>query len=1161
MENDSLPILQVVNIRRTFPGVVALSGVSLDLYPGEVHALVGENGAGKSTLIKIICGALAPESGELFFQGREVRWPNPVAARAQGMVTVHQEPELFPTLSVAENMALATGLPLRGFGLVDWNRVHRRARETVRQMGETIDVRQPASQLSVAHRQMIQVAAAIRQNAKVVVLDEPTSALSGEEARWLFQQIARLKADGAGILYISHRQEEIFRLADRITVLRDGLKVWTRARQVVGPDEVIEAMVGRPAATLAASPSDARASSPTGQAGPVRFQVSSFTDRGGRFRQLDLEARAGEIVGIYGLVGAGRSEFARAVFGLRPAGGLVRIDGNRCAIGRPREALNAGIAYVPEDRLSQGLCPGLPVRSNAVLSTLQRWTRGFLASRTREQQATRQIAGQLEVRYRSTEQPVQQLSGGNQQKVVLGRWLLAQPKILILDEPTRGVDVGAKAEIHRHLRRLAGEGCAILLISSELPEVLEHSDRVVVFREGEIAGEFDPGQAGPARHRRRRPAPAESGGGLRRTAPVHRVPVPGTVLQRAGAAAVRGGAWPVADGFHRGVQPPEPADSYLSLGHSGPGGGRGHRGPGNRHFNRLDGGSVGGLHRHGPEAALFGRDSDSGRNPGRTPGRDGGRGSECRSGAAGWAAPHCGDPGDPDHLPRIGDRHAGREIHDRTAPPVRSAGHRPRNGFPGLGGGSGLGRPAGLSLDGPHPQRPARLRAGLGPPGRRPAGSFQGAPLAGHLWPGRTAGRTGRSAPALHGPADASPPGSRLGTERHRRGRHRRRGNHRRSGHRAGCGSGRPPAAIGQQRSGALGSVGSTDGPGGGQPDPGGAAAGSGLARMETMKERGQERAGVAAAPPGGRANPWIFGLLPWCLLALALLLVFSQVRRPALLVEVWVPWIEVGTLAFVMTAIILTGGIDLSVGSMVALTGMVQAVLWQDWGWSIQAAAGAALLTGALAGGFNGLLVVAGLSPLVATLATMALYRGLAITVAGGDRIAGFPQAFLDMGRFLGVPSQFWLAGLVFLAMFLLVHHTRFGRWCFAMGDNRPAARFAAVPVNKVDGVLYTINGLAAASVAVLGTMRHDVSIPDAHIGTELQVIACVVVGGTLITGGRGSVPRSFLGLAVISHLDVGLQFLSSRLSWLTAESRLIVIGILLILVAVWNQRSQKEG
>ena len=237
-------------------------------------------------------------------------WPNPVAARTQGIVTVHQEPELFPTLSVAENMAMASGLPLRRSGLVDWNRVNRQARETVRQIGERIDVRQPASRLSVAHRQMIQVAAAILQNARVVVLDEPTSALSEEEARWLFQQIERLKAGGAGILYISHRQEEIFRLADRITVLRDGLRVWTRARQAVGPEETIEAMVGRPASTVGPSPSGLT-SSPTLKEGPARFQVSGFTDRSGRFRQIDLEVGSGEIVGIYGLVGAGRSEFAR----------------------------------------------------------------------------------------------------------------------------------------------------------------------------------------------------------------------------------------------------------------------------------------------------------------------------------------------------------------------------------------------------------------------------------------------------------------------------------------------------------------------------------------------------------------------------------------------------------------------------------------------------------------------------------------------------------------------------------------------------------------------------------------------------------------------------------------------------------------------------------
>lgn len=498
MGNGEVPLLQVVNIRRTFPGVLALDRVSFDLRPGEVHALVGENGAGKSTLIKIICGLLPPQSGEIFFEGNPVRWPNPVAARNQGIVTVHQEPESFPTLSIAENMALAYGLPTRGLGLVDWNEVNTRARETVQRMGGSIDVRRPASQLSVAHRQMIQVATAVRQSAKVVVLDEPTSALSGEEVRWLFGQIAWLKKAGAGIVYISHRQEEIFTLADRVTVLRDGAKIWTKARQAIHPENVIEAMVGRSASALGGGPS-AEAYWRGREKGPVRLQVSRFTDRAGCFRQLDFEARSGEIVGVYGLVGAGRSEFAQAVFGLRPASGMVRVDGDRCQIDSPQEAVKAGIAYVPEDRLSQGLCRGLAIRSNAVLSSLNRWTRGLLVSKTREQQATREVADRLEVRYRSVEQPVQQLSGGNQQKVVLGRWLLAQPKILILDEPTRGVDVGAKAEIHQHLRRLADGGCAIILISSELPEVLEHSDRVVVFREGSIAGEFDPLPSSPAK--------------------------------------------------------------------------------------------------------------------------------------------------------------------------------------------------------------------------------------------------------------------------------------------------------------------------------------------------------------------------------------------------------------------------------------------------------------------------------------------------------------------------------------------------------------------------------------------------------------------------------------------------------------------------------------
>jgi rhamnose transport system permease protein len=298
--------------------------------------------------------------------------------------------------------------------------------------------------------------------------------------------------------------------------------------------------------------------------------------------------------------------------------------------------------------------------------------------------------------------------------------------------------------------------------------------------------------------------------------------------------------------------------------------------------------------------------------------------------------------------------------------------------------------------------------------------------------------------------------------------------------------------------------------------------------------------------------------LLPWSLLALALILVFSQVQRPSLLMSVWVPWAEVGCLAIAMTPIILVGGIDLSVGSMVALCGVVAGVLHHQFDWSIQAAACAALFAGFAAGGANGLLVVAGMPPLVATLATMAFYRGLAMTFSSAERFAGFPDGFLSWSTVFGVPAQFWLLGLTFLIAVTVVHGTRFGRWCYAIGDNRLAARFAAVPDKRVDGCLYAASGLVAALVAVLNMMRHNVAIPDAHMGVELQAIACVVVGGTLITGGRGSVPRTLLGVAVISNLDIALQFLSTSVPLLTTESRLVVIGILLITVAIWGERME---
>ena len=297
----------------------------------------------------------------------------------------------------------------------------------------------------------------------------------------------------------------------------------------------------------------------------------------------------------------------------------------------------------------------------------------------------------------------------------------------------------------------------------------------------------------------------------------------------------------------------------------------------------------------------------------------------------------------------------------------------------------------------------------------------------------------------------------------------------------------------------------------------------------------------------------------PGCLLAIGLALVFSQVQRPATLVDVWLPWAEIGTLSLVMTATILCGGIDLSVGSTVALCGMVLGVTWQVWQWPLAAAIAASIGCGLGAGACNGGLVALGMSPLVATLATMAFYRGLAMTLSGAQRITGFPESLRRWQSVVGIPSQLLLFGLVALGMWLLIHRTRLGRWCYAIGDNRTATRFAAVPDRRVDLLLYTLNGVAAAAIALVHAIDENVAIPDAFRGAELQVIACVVVGGTLITGGEGSVLRTLLGIGIVSHLDIGLRFLSVRFPVLTADSRLVVVGLLVILVAIWNQRLQR--
>lgn len=479
-------ILELRDVTRRFPGIVALDRVSLGLSRGEIHALVGENGAGKSTLINILCGALAPDEGSLLLEGEPVRFTGPVGARRSGVVAVHQEADLFGTLSLAENLALIGGLPVGPFGLIRWGEVRRRAEQAIAALGEPIDVTLPAGQLGLAPRHLAQLADAIARKPRVLILDEPTSSLTAAESEWLFRQLDALKCAGVAILYISHRQEEIFRLADRVTVLRDGMRVWNGPISEVDSPGLVRLMVGRETPQRAPRTKQ-------NLTGVVAFQCEGFTDAAGRFSDICLSVRTGEIVGVYGLVGAGRSEWAQAVFGLSPASsGSIDIDGQRTTIRSPGDAIAAGLALLPEDRLRQGVFRGLSVRANSVVASLRAFARGPFSRPSLERRAANEEAKALGVRLRSIEQPIGELSGGNQQKVVFGRWRLTRPRVFLLDEPTRGVDVSAKAEIHGFIRELANGGAAIVMISSELPEILAHSDRIVVFRSGRIAREFTP---------------------------------------------------------------------------------------------------------------------------------------------------------------------------------------------------------------------------------------------------------------------------------------------------------------------------------------------------------------------------------------------------------------------------------------------------------------------------------------------------------------------------------------------------------------------------------------------------------------------------------------------------------------------------------------------
>jgi ABC-type sugar transport system ATPase subunit len=479
------PLLAMRGIGKRFPGVRALGGVDFDIRTGEVHALVGENGAGKSTLMKILAGAYVADEGEIDLDGRRIQFAGPQDALAAGIVTIYQELNLIPALSVAENIFLGDEPHIGSSPMIDWRAAHRRSAELLARVGVTLDTHVAVGSLGVGKQQLVEVAKALHRTPRIIVMDEPTASLGLAEIEELFTVIRGLRAQGVSIVYISHRLDEIFTICDRVTVMRDGTVVDTRAVADSDVETLVHLMVGR---TLERA---LRAPNPPAQQADV-LRVHDLTRRG-VFADVSFSVRRGEIYGLGGVVGAGRTEVARAIFGADAIdGGEIFIDGRPVRITSPRDAVRSGIAMLTEDRKAEGLVLGLPVRENIALAVLDRIARAFgIVPPSRERALAQDFITSLRIRTPSSEQLVVNLSGGNQQKVVLAKWLAVKPKLLIFDEPTRGVDVGAKAEIYALIRELVAQGMAVIVISSELPELLSLSDRIGVLKAGRIVVELD----------------------------------------------------------------------------------------------------------------------------------------------------------------------------------------------------------------------------------------------------------------------------------------------------------------------------------------------------------------------------------------------------------------------------------------------------------------------------------------------------------------------------------------------------------------------------------------------------------------------------------------------------------------------------------------------
>lgn len=497
-------VLRMQGITKRFPGVLALDGVDFDLRPGEVHVLLGENGAGKSTLIKVLAGVFPPDSGTIYIDGKAVSFLNPGDAQAAGISVIYQELNLVPYLSVAENIMLGHEPVLAKPKLVDYRRLYDQAREALAAIGADVNPRAKVEELGMAYKQMVEIAKAISRHARILIMDEPTSSLSDEESDLLFQLISRLKAKGVAIIYICHRMEEVYRVGDRATVLRDGRKVGTVRISETGSETLISMIVGRRI-------EEKFPFLPRRLGEPV-LEVQGLT-RKGVLHDVSFSLRTGEILGITGAVGSGRTELARAIFGADPIErGVIKVRGHVKHIRSCRDAIGCGMGLIPEDRKSQGLVLIQSVRQNTVLASLGRFLRVGLLDFALERKAVKQLVNRLEIKTSSPEVVVENLSGGNQQKVVLAKWMCSGVDILVFDEPTRGIDVGSKVEIYKLIMEAASEGAAILVMSSELPEVLGICDRILVMRKGRLVAEFNRGEATPEKLHAAAVGLAKSGG-------------------------------------------------------------------------------------------------------------------------------------------------------------------------------------------------------------------------------------------------------------------------------------------------------------------------------------------------------------------------------------------------------------------------------------------------------------------------------------------------------------------------------------------------------------------------------------------------------------------------------------------------------------------------